>query len=325
MEVRRRRFLHVAASAAWLPMILRRSWAQSYPTRPVRVVVGFPPGGTTDIVARLMGQALSERLGQHFLIENRAGASANLAAEVVMRSPGDGYTLLALTSSNTINATLLENTSFNLTRDLAMVAGLIRSPLVLEVHPSVPVKTVSDFIALAKANPSKMTMASFGIGSSSHMAGELFKMMTGVDLLHVPYRGSGPMLTDLLSGQVQMAFDNLPASIEHIRAGKIRALAVTTATPSDALPNVPTVGSFVPEYEASAIIGIAAPRGTPAANIDKLNNEINAALTHPRMAAHLAELSATALVHSPADFSRLVADDIRKWAEVIRTAGLKAK
>ena len=319
----RRNVLHLAAGAAALPAVSRIAMAQSYPARPVRIVVGFAAGGTTDIAARLIGQWLSERLGQQFVIENRPGASANLAAEAVVRASADGYTLLALTSTNMVNATLFDKLSFNLNRDFAMVAGLIRSPFVLEVHPSVPVKTVPEFIAHAKANPGKITMASFGTGSSSHVAGELFKLMTGVDLLHVPYRGSGPMLTDLLGGQVQMAFDNLPASIEYIRADKLRALAVTTAMRTEALPNIPTVADFVPGFEASAIIGIGAPRNTPAEIVDKLNKEINAGLADPKLKARFADLSASPFMGSPGDFGKLVADETEKWAKVIKSAGIK--
>jgi len=323
MDLRRRQFLHLAAAAATLAVAAPTASAQNYPTRPVRIVVGFAAGGTTDLVARLMARWLSERLGQQFVIENRPGASANLAAEAVARAPADGYTLLALTSTNTINATLFDNLSFDLNRDFAMVAGIIRSPLILEAHPSVPVKAVPEFIALAKANPGRITMASFGIGSSSHVAGELFKMMTGVNLLHVPYRGSGPMLTDLLGGQVQMTFDNLPASIEHIRADKLRALAVTTATRSEALPNIPTVGEFVRGYEASAIIGLAAPRRTPADVVERLNKEVNAALADPKLKARLADLSASALIGLPAEFAKLVVDETEKWAKVVKFAGVK--
>jgi tripartite-type tricarboxylate transporter receptor subunit TctC len=323
VKLPRRRFLRLVAGAAALPATSRFGWAQAYPTRPVRIVVGFAAGGTTDIAARLIGQWLSERLGQQFVIENRPGASANLAAEAVVRASADGYTLLALTSTNMVNATLFDKLSFDLNRDFAMVAGLIRSPFVLEVHPSVPVKTVPEFIAHAKANPGKITMASFGTGSSSHVAGELFKLMTGVDLLHVPYRGSGPMLTDLLGGQVQMTFDNLPASIEHIRADKLRALAVTTAMRSEALPNIPTVADFVPGFEASALIGIAAPRNTPAAIVERLNKEINAGLADPNLKARLIALSASALTGSPADYGKLVADETAKWGKVVKFAGMK--
>jgi tripartite-type tricarboxylate transporter receptor subunit TctC len=323
MKLPRRTFLHLAAGAAALPVVSRIAKAQAYPSRPVRIVVGFAAGGTTDIISRLIGQWLSERLGQQFLIENRPGASANLAAEAVARAPADGYTLLALTATNSINATLFDKLSFNLNRDLAMVAGLIRSPLVLEVHPSVPAKTVPEFVAHAKANPAKITMASFGSGSTSHVAGELFKMMAGVDLLHVPYRGSGPMLTDLLGGQVQMTFDNLPASIEHIRVGKLRALAVGTTTRSDALPDIPTVADYFPGYDASAWNGVAIPRNTPAEIIDKLNREINAGLADPKMKARIAELGATVIPSSPGEFGRFVSDETEKWGKVVKFAGIK--
>jgi tripartite-type tricarboxylate transporter receptor subunit TctC len=319
----RRQFLHLAAGAAALPAASRLVWAQAYPSRPVRLIVGFSAGGTTDIISRLIGQWLSERLSQQFIIENRPGASANLATEAVVRAPPDGYTLLAVVATNAINATLYDKLSFNLNRDIAPVAGLIRSPLVLEVHPSVPVKSVPEFVAYAKANPGRVTMASFGVGSTSHVAGELFKMMTGVDLLHVPYRGSGPMLTDLVGGQVQMAFDNLPASIEHIRAGKLRALAVATAMRSEVLPNIPTVADFLPGYEASAWNGVGVPKGTPAEIIDKLNKEINAALADPRIRARIAELGAAAFPTSPSEFGKFVADETEKWAKVIRTANIK--
>jgi tripartite-type tricarboxylate transporter receptor subunit TctC len=323
VKLQRRKFLQLAAGAAALPAAARIARAQSYPTRPVRILVGFAAGGTTDIIARLIGQRLSERLGQQFVIENRPGASANLAAEAAARAPADGHTLLALTSTNMVNAALFDKLSFSLNRDFTMVAGLNRSPFVLEVHPSVPVKTVPDFIAYGKANPGKITMASFGVGSSSHVAGELFKMMTGVDLLHVPYRGSGPMLIDLVGGQVQMAFDNLPASIEHIKAGRLRPLAITTATRSDALPDIPTVAEFVPGYEASAMGGIAVPRNTPATIVEQLNREISAGLADPKMKARFAELGALTLMHSPAGFTKLVADEIEKWAKVVKFAGIR--
>jgi tripartite-type tricarboxylate transporter receptor subunit TctC len=325
MKLPRRNFLHVAAGAAALPALARFAWAQAYPSRPVRIIVGFAAGGTTDIISRLIGQWLSERLGQQFIIENRPGASANLATEAVVRAPPDGYTLLALVATNAVNASLYDKLSFNLNRDIAPVAGLIRSPLVLEVHPSVPVKSVPEFVAHAKANPSKVTMASFGVGSTSHVAGELFKMMAGIDLLHVPYRGSGPMLTDLVGGQVQMAFDNLPASIEHIRAGKLRALAVGTAMRSEVLPNVPTVADFLPGYEASAWNGVGAPKGTPAEIIDKLNKEINAALADPRIKARIAELGAAIFPTSPSEFGKFVAEETDKWGKVIRAANIKAE
>ena len=325
MQLSRRRFLHLAAVAASLPSVSRIASAQAYPARPVRIIVGFAAGGTTDIISRLIGQSLSERLGQQFIIENRPGASANLATEAVVRAPPDGYTLISLVATNAINATLYDKLSFNLNRDIAPVAGLTRSPLVLEVHPSVPIKTVPEFVAHAKANPGKITMASFGVGSTSHVAGELVKMMAGIDLLHVPYRGSGPMLTDLVRGQVQMAFDNLPASIEHIRAGKLRALAVATAMRSEVLPNVPTVGDFLPGYEASAWGGVGVPKDTPAEVIDKINKEINAALADPAIKARIAELGAAVFPTSPSEFGKFIAEETEKWGKVIRAANIKAE
>ena len=300
------------------------------PRRPGRAgrcacVVGFPAGGTTDIAARLIGQWLSDRLGQPVVIENRPGAGANLAAETVVRAPPDGYTLLAATSSNVINTTFYQKLSFNFVRDIAMVAGVTRSPLVLEVHPSLPVKSVPELIAHAKANPGKIALASFGTGTTSHVAGELFKMTAGVDLFHVPYRGSAPLVTDLLSGLVQAAFDNLPASIEHIRAGKLRALAVGTAERSQALPDVPTVAEFLPGFEASAWVAVGAPKATPAEIVERLNREINAGLADPRIKARLAELGGTVFVGTPADFDRLVAEQTEKWGKVIRAANIKAE
>ena len=325
MELRRRQFLRLATAAAALAVAAPTAKAQNYPTRPVRIVVGFPAGGTTDIVARLIGQWLSERLGQQFVIENRPGANTNIATDAVARAPADGYTLLAVGSTTTINATLYEKLSFNLQRDLAMVAGFNNSPLVLEVHPALPANSVLELISYARANPGRLNMASYGSGSLSHVAGELFKMAAGVDMLHVPYRGSAPMLTDLLGGQVQVAFDNLPASIEHIRAGKLRALAVTTATRSEALPDIPSLGEFLPGYDANAFIGLAAPRSTPAEIVIKLNREINAGLLDPNVKARLAELGSAPLVLSPAEFSRLVQDETEKWAKVIRAAKITAE
>src|SRR5262245_45971808 len=281
MKLPRRNFLHLAAGAAALPAVSRIAWAQSYPTRPVRLIVPFAPGGTTDIIARLMGPWLSERLGQQFVIENRPGAGSNIGTEAVVRATADGYTLLIATGANAVGATLYEKLNFNFINDIAPVAGLIRIPFVMEGNPSVPVKAVPEFIAYAKANPGRISMASAGIGSTGHMAGELFNMMAGVNMVHVPYRGSGPAVTNLLGGQVQVMFGDMPASIEHIRAGKLRALAVTTATRSEALPDLPTVGDYVPGYEASGWFGVGAPRGTPADIIDKLNMEINAALADP--------------------------------------------
>jgi tripartite-type tricarboxylate transporter receptor subunit TctC len=323
MKLRRRQFLHLAVGAAALAVAAPTARAQNYPTRPVRIVVGFAAGGTTDIVARLIGQWLSERLGQQFVIENRPGASTNIATEAVARAPADGYTLLTIGSTNTINATLYDKLSFNLKRDFAMIAGLNKSPLVLEVNPAVPVNSVPEFVAYAKATPASISMASFGTGSISHVAGELFKMLAGVDLLHVPYRGSAPMLTDLLGGQVQAAFDNLPASIEHIRAEKLRALAVTTAARSEALPQVPSLGEFLPGFEASAFIAIGAPKSTSPEIVIKLNEVINAGLADPKIKARLAELGSAPLVLSPAELGNFVADEIEKWAKVIRAARIR--
>jgi tripartite-type tricarboxylate transporter receptor subunit TctC len=321
----RRQFLHLAAGAAALPALPRVVRAQAYPTRPVRIVVGFAAGGGIDIIARLMGQWLSERLGQSFLIENRPGGGSNIATEAVVRAAPDGYTLLLAFSSNAINATLYEKLNFIFIRDIAPVAGVLRGPYVLVVNPSVPTKSVPEFIAYAKANPGKISMASGGIGTPGHVAGELFKMMAGVDLVHVPYRGGGPVLTDLLGGQVQVTFVATVSSIEYIRAGRLRALAVTAATRSDELPGIPTVGEFVPGYEASVWYGIGAPRNTPVEVIDKLNKEINAALADPKMKARLADLGGTPLVISPADFGKLIADDTEKWGKVIRAANIKAE
>jgi tripartite-type tricarboxylate transporter receptor subunit TctC len=281
----------------------------------MHIIVGFAARGTTDISARLIGQWLSDRLGQQFIIENRPGASTNIATEAVVRAPADGYTLLAITSTNTTNVTLYDKPGFNFLRHIAPVSGVARSPLVLEVHPTLPVHTVPELIAYAKANPGKISMVSFGVGSTSHVAGEMLKMMAGIDMLHVPYRGSAPMLTDLLGGQVQAAFDNPPASIEHIRAGKLRALAVTTAVRSAALPELPTLGDFLPGFEASAWNGIGAPRSTSAEIIDKLNKAINAGLADPKIKARLAELGAAGFTGSPAEFGKVVADDTEKMGQ----------
>jgi tripartite-type tricarboxylate transporter receptor subunit TctC len=325
MKFPRRRFLHLAAGAAAVPSVLRVATAQSYPSRPVRIIVGFAPGGATDIVARLIGQWLSERLGQQFVIENRTGAASNIATEAVVNAPPDGYTLLVVTSVNAINATLYERLNFNLIRDIAPVASIHREPFVVEVNPSVPVKTVPELISYAKANLGSINMASAGIGSGNHVAGELFKMMTGVDLVHVPYRGGGPALVDLLGGQVQVLFATISSSIEYVRGGKLRALAVTTATRSLALPDIPTVAEFVPGYESSFWTGVGAPKNTPAEIVDKLNKEINAALADAKMQARLAELGATALPGSQADFGTLIGDETEKWAKVIKFAGIKAE
>jgi tripartite-type tricarboxylate transporter receptor subunit TctC len=323
MKLPRRQFLHLAASAAALPAVSRMARAQSYPSRPVRIIVGLAAGGMQDILARLMGQWLSERLGQPFVAENRTGGGGNIAAEAVVRAPADGYTLLTVGPSNAANATLYDKLSFNFIRDIAPVASLTRVPNVLEVHPSVPVKTVPEFIAYAKANPGKLNFASGGNGSSQHLSGELFKMMTGVNMLHVPYRGAGPALTDLLGGQVQVMFDNVSSSIEYIRAGGLRPLAVTTATRSEVLRDIPTVGDFVPGYEASAVNGIGAPRATPTEIIDKLNKEINAGLADPKLKARLADLGASVLVGSPADYGRLIAEETEKWGKVVKFSGAK--
>ena len=313
----------MAAGAAALPAISRLAWAQAYPTRPVRIIVPFAAAGAFDIMARLIGQWLSERLGQPFVIENRPGAGTNIGTETVVKAPPDGYTLLLAGTPNAINATLYEKLNFNFIRDIASVAGISRAPLVMAVHPSVPAKTVPEFIAYAKANPGKISMASAGIGAPSHVSGELFKMMAGVNLVHVPYRGAGPALVDLLAGQVQVGFPSMPSSIEYVRAGKLRALAVTSATRSDALPDIPTVGEFLPGYEASASYGIGAPKGTPVEIIDMLNKEINAALGDSKMKARLADLGGTPLLGSAADFGKLIAEETEKWAKVIRAANIK--
>jgi tripartite-type tricarboxylate transporter receptor subunit TctC len=321
----RRKFLHLAASAAALPALPHIAKAQAYPSRPVRIVVGFAPGGTTDIGARLIGQWLTERLGQTFIIENKPGAGTQMATETVVRAPADGYTLLMATGSNAINATLYERLTYNFLRDTIPVVGVIRSPFVLEVHPSVPVKTVAELITYAKSNAGKLNLASFGTGTSSHLTGELFKMTTGLSITHVPYRGSGPMLIDLISGQVQVAFDNLPASIEHIRAGKLRALAVCTATRSEALPDIPTVADTLPGFESSAWNGLAAPKNTPAEIVERLNSQVNAGLADSRLKARFAELSGTPVGGQPADFGKLIADETEKWGNVIRAANIKAE
>jgi len=323
MKLPRRNFLHLAACAAALPAVLRVAWAQAYPSRPVRIVVGFPAGGTGDIVARLIGQWLSERFSQPFVVENRPGAAGNIATEAVVRAQPDGHTLLVAVSSNTVNAALYDNLSFNFARDIELVAGLNRSPLVVEVNSAVAINTLPEFISYAKVNPGKLSMASFGTGTISHAAGELFKMMAAVNTLHVPYRGSSPMLTDLLAGQVQAAVDNLPASIGHIRAGKLRALAVTTALRSQTLPDVPTVSEFLPGFEASTWSAIGLPKGTPPAIVEMLNKEINAGLANPKIKARLADLGGTPFVATPAELRKLVADEIEKWGNVIRAANIK--
>jgi tripartite-type tricarboxylate transporter receptor subunit TctC len=323
MKLPRRKFLHLAASAAVLPALPRIAGAQAYPARPVRLIAGFPPGGVVDVFARLIGQWLSDRLGQPIIIENRAGAGGNLATEAVVKAPPDGYTLLMIGSNNAWNVTLYDNLSFNFIRDIAPVASIYRGPAVLVVHPSFPPKSVPELIAYAKTNPGKVSMASGGVGSTQHVYGELFRMMTGVDMLHVPYRGGGPALTDLLAGQVQVMFDPLATSIEHIRAGKLRALAVTSATRAEVLPNIPTIGDFVPSYEGTGWQGIGAPRNTPTEIIDKLNREINAGLADPRMKARITDFGYTVFATSPADFGTFIAAYTEKWAKVIKFSGAK--
>jgi tripartite-type tricarboxylate transporter receptor subunit TctC len=319
----RRKFLHLAAGAAALPALSRIAWAQTYPTRPVRIIVGFPPGGVGDILARLMGQWLSDRLSQPFVIENRPGAGSNIGTEAVVRAPADGYALLLATPPNAINVTLYDKLNFNFIRDIAPVSGIIRVPLVMEVHPSVPVRTVPEFIAYAKANPGKINLGSGGNGTTTHVAGELLKLMAGIDMVHVPYRGGAPMLIDLLGGQVQVTFDPMPSAIEYVRSGKLRALAVTTATRSEALPDLPTVADVLPGYEASTWYGVGAPRNTPSEIIAKLNIEINAALADPKMKARLADLGGMVLAGSAADFGKLIAEETEKWAKVVKFSGAK--
>ena len=325
MMLPRRRFLRLAAAAAALPATSLIARAQTFPSRPVRLIVPTAAGGPNDILTRLIGQWLSQRLGQAFIIENRPGAGTNTATELVVRAPPDGYTYFSAGPASAINATLYANLSFNFLRDTAPVAGIMRVSNVLVVHPSFSAKTIPEFIAYARANPGKLSMASGGIGSGSHMAGELFKMMAGVDMVHVPYRGAGPALNDVLGGQVQVMFDLMPNSIEHIRAGTLRGLAVTTATRSRELPDIPTVADFVPGYEASAVFGIVAPKDTPADIVDKLNTEINAGLADPDIKARLAQLGGTVLAGSAADFGKLFADETEKWGKVIRAANITAQ
>jgi len=323
MKLPRRRFLHLAAGAAALPAMSRIARAQVYPSRPVRLIVGLAAGSSLDILARLMGHWLSERLGQPFVIENRPGAGTNVATEAVVRSAPDGYTLLAVSPANAINATLYEKLNFNFIGDIAPVASIVREPNVMVVNPSVPATSVPEFISYAKTNPGKLSMASAGNGTASHMAGELFKMMAGVTMVHVPYRGGGSALTDLIGGQVQAMFPGTIASVEYIKTGKLRALGVTTATRSEALPHLPTVGDFVSGYEASLLDGIGAPKNTPAEIIERLNMEINAALSDPKIKARLADMDGTVLALSPADFGKLMADETEKWGKVIRAANIK--
>jgi tripartite-type tricarboxylate transporter receptor subunit TctC len=320
----RRRFLHLAAGSVALPAVSRLAKAQTYPGRPVRLVVGYAAGGGTDITARLIGQWLSERLGQQFVVENRPGAGTNVGTEAVVRAPPDGYTLLLATTANAINATLYDNLNFNFIRDIAPVAGLMRVPNVMVVNLSFPAKTVPDFIAYAKANPGRINMASGGAGGADHMAGELFKMMTGINMTHVPYRGLSPALTELLGGQVDVIFSSFPAAIAYIKDDKLRALAVTTATRFEGAPDIPTVGEFVRGYEASQWYGVGIPKNASAEIVGKLNKEINAALADPKLKAQLADLGGTVLAGSPADFGKLIADDAEKWGKVIRAADIKA-
>jgi tripartite-type tricarboxylate transporter receptor subunit TctC len=325
MKLPRRQFLYLAAGAAALPVLSRIARAQAYPTKPVRVIVPFAAGGPNDILSRLLGQWLSERLGQPFITESRPGAGGNIGTEAVVRAVPDGHTLLQVAAAHAINATLYDKLNFNFIRDIAPVGTIMRGPFVMVVNPSVPAKTVPEFIAYAKANPRKINFASVGNGTTPHVGGELFKLMTDVDMTHVPYRGGAPALTDLIAGQVQMSFVPTVASIEYIRAGKLRALAVTTTTRSDLLPDLPTVGEFVPGFEASIWFGIGAPRNTPAAIVDRLNKEINAGLANPKINAQLAELAGTVLAGSPAEFGKLIADETEKWGKVIRTANIKGE
>jgi len=323
MKLSRRKFVRLAAAVAALPAFPRFATAQTYPTRPVHILGGFPAGSSPDIFVRLIGQSLSERLDQQFVIENRPGAGTNIATEAVVRAAPDGYTLLLATSANAINATLYNNLQFNFVRDVAPVASIVRFPHVMEVNPSFPAKTVPEFIAYAKANPGKINMASAGSGTPQHVIGELFKVMAGIDMLHVPYRGITPAVTDLLGGQVQVIFDAVPLSIEYIRAGKLRPLAVTTATRWDGLPDLPTVSEFLPGYEATSWLGVGAPRNTPSEIVEKLNKEINAVLADPKTRARLADLGGTPLPGSPADFGKLIAEETQKWSNVVKFAGAK--
>jgi tripartite-type tricarboxylate transporter receptor subunit TctC len=323
MKLPRRKFLHLAAGAAALPAVSRIARAQTYPTRPVRIVVGFAAGGQNDVVARLMGQWLAERLGQPFVVENRPGAGGNVGTEAVVRAPPDGHTLVMIAPSSTINVTLYDKLNFNFIRDIAPVATITRQAQVMVVNPSFPAKTVAEFIAYAKANPRKLNMASGGTGTGQHLTGELFKLMAGINMLHVPYRGGAPAITDLIAGQVQVMFTSPPGMIEYITAGKLRALAVTTATRSEALPDVPPMGDFVPGFEATTWFGVGAPMNTPAEIVDKLNKEINAALADPRMKARISDMGAAPFVSSPAEFGKLLADETEKWGKVIRAANIK--
>jgi tripartite-type tricarboxylate transporter receptor subunit TctC len=323
MKLPRRTFLHLATGAAALPAVSRIASAQTYPTRPVRIIVSFTPAGANDIAARLMGQWLSERLGQQFVVENRPGAGGNIGTEVVVRAAPDGYTLLLVSPPNAINATLYKDLQFNFIRDIAPVASIVQNPFVMEVNPSLPAKTVPEFIAYAKANPGKLNFASAGTGTGPHVAAELFNMVTGVKMLHVPYRGAGQAQTDLIGGRVQMMFDVLTSSIAHIRAGELRALAVTSAVRSEVLSDIPTVGEFVPGYEASGWTGVGAPKNTPVEIIGKLNREINAGLADPRIKARFAELGAMPMMMTAPEFGKLIAEETEKWAKVVNFLGAK--
>jgi tripartite-type tricarboxylate transporter receptor subunit TctC len=325
MKLPRRKFLHLAAGAAALPAVLCTAKAQAYPSRPVRIVVAFAAGGAQGILARVIGQWLSERLGQPFVIEHRPGGGGNIGAEAVVRAPADGYTLLLVGPPNAINATLYEKLNYNFIRDIAPVAAISREPNVMVVNPSVPAQTVTEFIAYAKANPGTINMGSSGNGSGPHLSGELFKMMTGLAMIHVPYRGASPALIDLLGGQVQVMFASMPSAIGYIRAGRLRALAVTTAMRSHALPNIPILGDFVPGYEASSVYGVAAPKNTPPEIIEKLNKEINAGLADPQMKMRLAALGGTPLPGSAADFRKLIAEETDKWGKVVKFSGARAE
>ena len=323
MDVPRRKFLHVAAGAAAFPAISSMTWAQTYPSRSVRLIVPFPPGGPNDVFARLIGQWLSERLGQPFIIDHRPGAGGNIGTEVVVKAAPDGYTLLLINSNHTVNATLYDKLNYDFIRDIVPIVAIIRLPLVLVLNPLLPAKTLLEFIAHAKANPGKLNYASVGNGSTPHVAGELFKMMTGIDIVHVPYRGAVQALTDLISGQVQAMFIVPGVVTEHIKAGKLCGVAVTAATRSDVLPDLPTVGSIVAGYDATTWFGIGAPKNMPSEIVDKLNKEINAALANPKIKAQLADLGGTALTLSPTEFAKLIADDTEKWGKVIRAANIK--
>jgi tripartite-type tricarboxylate transporter receptor subunit TctC len=323
MKLARRQFLSLVAATAAAPVLSPVAWAQTYPGRPVRIIVGSLPGATPDILARLLGQWLSERFGQPFVVENRPGAGGNIGTEAVVRAPADGHTLLLVTTANAISATLYDKLNFNFVQDIAPVASIIRQPYVMLVHPSVPVKTVSELIAYARANPGKLNMASVGKGTGTHVAGELFKMMAGINLVHVPYRGGAPATTDLIAGQVQVMFSVPVTAVEHVRVGRLRALAVTTATRSEALPDIPTVGEFVPGYEASAWFGIGVPTNTPSKIVDNLNREINAAHADLKIKARLSDEGGGQLALSAADFGELIAEETEKWAKVIRAANIR--